>query len=93
MITLEWYHSEGSREPHEVDLDWAPPSAYSPGYAYLHKNIQYIEKEDEMTGEKRMVWDYDEAVLSRTNYAIYAAEKAQADVEYVACMTDVDLDV
>ena len=96
MITLEWYHTQGTQteKPAEVDLTSAPASAYSPiGYVYLRKNIQRIEVTDPVTGETSEVWDYDEAVLTRADYGIYAAEQAQANLDYLACMTDVDLDI
>lgn len=87
MINIEWYHSEGTMQeaPLPVNLDW------SPNAVYLHKNVQRIEKTDEQ-GQKYEVWDYDEAILTRADYAIYLAEQATANVEYVAMMTDVDLD-
>ena len=95
MITLEWYHTQGTQEerPAEVDLTSAPASSYSQGFVYLRKNIQRIEVEDPTTGETHEVWDYDEAILTRADYGIYAAEQAQANLDYLACMTDVDLDI
>lgn len=95
MIILEWYHTQGTQaeRPAEVDLDSAPASAYSQGYVYLRKNIQRIEVEDPTTGETYEVWDYDEAVLTRADYGIYSAEQVQANVDYIAVMSDIDLDV
>ena len=96
MITLEWIHVQGTQEerPAEVDLSNAKQSSLSPiGYVYLRKNIQRIEVTDPVTGETTEVWDYDEAILTRADYGIYAAEQAQANLDYLACMTDVDLDI
>ena len=72
-MTLEWYHSEGTIKPAEVCLDW------SPNNVYLHKNIRLEERED-IDGRKYDMWVYDEAKLSRSDYAIYAAEQTAEDI-------------
>lgn len=85
-MNIAWHHSEGATKPDEVCLNWSPKNVY------LHRNIEQIEKTDEQ-GNAYLVWAYEEAKLSRADYAIYAAELAQANVEYVAVMTDIDLDI
>ena len=88
-MELEWYESEGTQEvaPAPVNLDW------SEVLVYLHRNVERVTKEDPVSGETYEVWQYEEAVLSRADYAIYLAELAESNVEYLAIMTDVDLDV
>ena len=72
-MTIEWYHSESTIKPAEVCLDWSPKNVY------LHQNIRKEERED--YGDiKYTVWVYDEARLSRADYAIYATEQTQADI-------------
>lgn len=85
-MNIEWYQSESTVKPAEICLDWSPRNVY------LHRNIR-LEEREEIDGRKYDIWVYEEAKLSRADYAIYAAEQAQANVEYVACMADIDLDV
>lgn len=70
---MKWYHSEGAIKPDEVCLNWSPKNVY------LHRNIEQIEKTDEQ-GNTYLVWAYEEAKLSRADYAIYAAEQNTNDI-------------
>ena len=63
----------------------------TPTMVYLRRNIEQITREED--GVEVTLWSYEEACLTRSDYAIYAAELAQANVEYVAVMSDIDLDV
>lgn len=81
---MNWYHSEGATKPETVDLNWSPKNVY------LHRNIEQVEKEDEH-GETHKVWSYDEAVISKAEYASSLAYQNQANIDFIAMMTDVDL--
>lgn len=71
-MNIEWYQSESMTKPDQICLNW------SPKYAYLHKNIH--EEERDFGGMSRMLWVYDEAKLTRADYAIYAAEQTAEDI-------------
>lgn len=58
----------------------------------LRKNIERIEKEDPSTGEKVQMWQYEEAVLTREEYARKVAYDNAAKIEYVAMMADIDIE-
>ena len=84
-MLIEWYQSESSVKPDEICLDWSPKNVY------LHKNIRQEERED-IDGNTREVWVYDEAKLTRADYAIYAAEQNTNDlIEAEQEITDQDL--
>ena len=72
-MNIEWYQSESTIKPEEVCLDWSPKNVY------LHRNIRQEERTD-ADGETHMMWVYDEAKLSRADYAIYAAEHNTNDI-------------
>ena len=84
-MNIEWYQSESTIKPAEVCLDWSPKNVY------LHRNIRLEERED-IDGRKYDMWVYDEAKLSRADYAIYAAEQNTADlIEAEQEITEQDL--
>lgn len=72
-MTLEWYQSESTIKPDEICLDWSPKNVY------LHRNIR-LEEREEIDGRKYDMWVYEEAKLSRADYAIYAAEHNTNDI-------------
>lgn len=72
-MILEWYQSESTVKPDEICLDWSPKTVY------LHRNIRQEDRED-IDGVKVKMWVYDEAKLSRADYAIYAAEQNTNDI-------------
>ena len=59
---MEFYKSESLEKP--VTLDFSS----SPTTVYIRKNIEQVEVDDVETGEKKMVWKYDEAKVSKTDY-------------------------
>jgi hypothetical protein len=83
---IEWYQSESMIRPDPVCLDW------SPNNVYLHRNVHEEERKN-LNGSTYTMWVYEEAKLSRADYAIYASEQVQANVDYIAVMSDIDLDV
>lgn len=84
MIKLEYYRSESNGRPDEIEMDSSPTTVY------LRKNITTEERVEE-DGSKRTVYVYDEAKLSRQDYAIYCEENNAANIDYIAMMTDVEL--
>ena len=50
---------------------------------YLRKNITEKQREDEMTGETKTYYEYDEAALSFADYEIYVDEQRLDDIETV----------
>lgn len=72
-MNIEWYQSESTVKPAEVCLDWSPRNVY------LHRNIRQEERED-IDGQTVTMWVYEEAKLSRADYAIYAAEQNTNDI-------------
>lgn len=72
-MNIRWYKSESTIKPDEICLDWSPKNVY------LHKNARKEEREDE-DGVKIVRWVYEEAKLSRADYAIYAAEQNTNDI-------------
>ena len=76
-MKLNWYESEGTQDiaPDPVNLNW------SEILVYLHRNVRRVTKTNSITGEIYEVWQYDEAQLTRSDYAIYLAEQAMGGVE------------
>ena len=87
MIELNWYTSESDGYPEDVDMNSSPTTVY------LRRNIEEVEREDPETGDTHTVYVYEEAKLSHADYAIYREELNAANIDYIAAMTDVDLDV
>ena len=68
-----WYKSESTARPEIVD------STSSKVYVYVHKNIEEVEREDEQTGNKYIVYVYDETKIPKEVYSIFE-EQMQADL-------------
>lgn len=71
-MNIVYYHSEGSKKPNTVEL--------TPSVVYLRKNIKQITHYDPVIKETITEWSYDEAVLSHSDYAIYAADQNTNDI-------------
>lgn len=84
-MNIAWYHSASAIKPGAICLDWSPKNVY------LHRNFNQVEKIDDQ-GNTYLEWEYEEAKISRADYAIYAAENADAKAEYVAMMSDIDIE-
>lgn len=72
-MNIEWYQSESTIKPAKICLDWSPRNVY------LHRDIRQEERED-IDGQTVTMWIYEEAKLSRADYAIYAAEQNAEDI-------------
>lgn len=81
-----WYKSQSTVRP------ITPDTTSSHYYVYLRKNIEQIETEDE-SGNTYIMYEYDELKIPKEMYPLYAAEqKDRADIEYLAMMSDIELD-
>lgn len=82
---MEWYQSESNTMPAEVDLESSPTTVY------FRRNIREVERENER-GEKYTVYVYDEATMPKSEYASHQAYTNQANIDFIAMMTDVELE-
>ena len=67
---------------------------------YLRQNIVENIKTDEMSGEETVFYEYEEAKLTKQEYQEYLKEleiidiqKQRADIDYIAIMSGIDLEV
>lgn len=54
---------------------------------YLHKNI--VEKTDD---EGNTYYEYEEIKMTKAEYQAYLLKKQRADIDYIALMSDIDLE-
>lgn len=86
------------RNWHEAIADEAPElidAASSPTTVYVRKDIHEVERKDETTGETRIEYHYLEKELTPIEYANKVSqdnEDTLAKLEYVAMMTDIDIE-
>ena len=66
-MNLGWYKSESTVKPLEVD------ETTSKKYIYIRKNITEVQKNDD-EGGTYTYFEYDEAKLTHSEYAIYLKE-------------------
>lgn len=78
-MELNFYESESTVEPDEVD------AVSSPTTVYIRKNIRQ-ETHTDVDGDEPAVWKYDEAKVSRQEFEAYQTEKLQADIAYLFMM-------
>lgn len=77
-MKIEWYKSESTVKPHEVDYESSPTTVY------LHRKIKSYAK-DEVT-----YWTYEEAKLTPAEYTVYAAEQTRQDnLAIMSALTDI----
>ena len=93
-MKMNYTKSESTIKPELVD------TTSSKTTVYLRKNIIEKERVDEETGESTPYYEYDEAKLTKEEYQEYLKEleivdiqKQRADIDYIALMTGVDLEV
>ena len=67
---------------------------------YLRQNIVENIKTDEMSGKETVFYEYEEAKLTKAEYQEYLKEleiidiqKQRADIDYIALMSGIDLEV
>ena len=84
-MLINWKYAESTDRPLDVD------EVSSPTSVYLAKDIAEKQKED-TDGETVTYYEYQSAVLSKAEYNMYLTEKLQSDVDFLAMMTDVDME-
>ena len=93
-MKLNYVKSQSSVKPDLVD------TTSSKVVVYLRQNIVENIKTDEMSGEKTVFYEYEEAKLTKAEYQEYLKEleiidiqKQRADIDYIALMSGIDLEV
>ena len=93
-MKLNFIKSQSSVKPDLVD------TTSSKVVVYLRQNIVENIKTDEMSGEETVFYEYDEAKLTKEEYKEYLKEleiidiqKQRADIDYIALMSGIDLEV
>lgn len=82
---MEFYKTESLTRPLDVDTE---SSAH---YNYVRQNIEEVEREE--NGQSITVYIYDECKIPKESWALYLTTvQNTADIEYIAAMTDVDLE-
>ena len=93
-MKLNYIKSQSSVKPDLVD------TTSSKAVVYLRQNIVENIKTDEMSGEETVFYEYEEAKLTKQEYQEYLKEleivdiqKQRADIDYIALMSGIDLEV
>ena len=93
-MKLNYIKSQSSVKPDLVD------TTSSKVVVYLRQNIVENIKTDEMSGEEIVFYEYEEAKLTKQEYQEYLKEleiidiqKQRADIDYIALMSGIDLEV
>ena len=93
-MKLNFIKSQSSVKPDLVD------TTSSRTTVYVRQNIVENKKIDEMSGEETVFYEYEEAKLTKEEYAEYLKElklidiqKQRADIDYIALMSGIDLEV
>ena len=89
-MKLNYIKSQSSVKPDLVD------TTSSKVVVYLRQNIVENIKTDEMTGEKTVFYEYEEAKLTKEEYREYLKEleiidiqQQRADIDYIMLMTGI----
>ena len=93
-MKLNYIKSQSSVKPELVD------TTSSKTTVYIRQNIIENIKTDEMSGEETVFYEYEEAKLTKEEYQEYLKEleiidiqKQRADIDYIALMSGIDLEV
>ena len=93
-MKLNFIKSQSSVKPDLID------TTSSKVVVYLRQNIVENIKTDEMSGEETVFYEYEEAKLTKQEYQEYLKEleiidiqQQRADIDYIALMTGIDLEV
>ena len=93
-MKMNYVKSQSSVKPDLID------TTSSKTTVYIRQNIVENIKTDEMTGEKTVFYEYEEAKLTKEEYQEYLKEleiidiqKQRADIDYIALMSGIDLEV
>ena len=93
-MKLNYVKSQSSVKPELID------TTSSKTTVYLRKNIIEKERVDKETGDSTTYYEYEEAKLTKKEYKEYLKEleiidiqKQRADIDYIALMSGIDLEV
>ena len=93
-MKLNYVKSQSSVKPELVD------TTSSKTTVYIRKNIVENKKTYEMSGKETVFYEYEEAKLTKAEYKEYLKEleiidiqKQRADIDYIALMSGIDLEV
>ena len=93
-MKLDYIKSQSSGKPDLVD------ATSSKTTVYIRQNIVENIKTDEMSGKETVFYEYEEAKLTKAEYKEYLKEleiidiqKQRADIDYIALMSGIDLEV
>ena len=93
-MKLNYVKSQSSVKPDLVD------TTSSKVVVYLRQNIVENIKTDEMSGKETVFYEYEEAKLTKAEYQEYLKEleiidiqQQRADIDYIALMSGIDLEV
>ena len=93
-MKLNYVKSQSSVKPDLLD------TTSSKTTVYIRQNIIENIKTDEMSGEETVFYEYEEAKLTKAEYQEYLKEleiidihKQRADIDYIALMSGIDLEV
>ena len=93
-MKLNFVKSQSSVKPDLVD------TTSSKTTVYIRQNIVENIKTDEMSGKETIFYEYEEAKLTKAEYQEYLKEleiidiqKQRADIDYIALMSGIDLEV
>ena len=93
-MKLNYIKSQSSVKPDLID------TTSSKTTVYIRQNIVENKKTDEMSGKEIVFYEYEEAKLTKAEYKEYLKEleiidiqKQRADIDYIALMSGIDLEV
>lgn len=93
-MILNYVKSQSSIKPELID------TTSSKTTVYLRKNIVEVEKTNESDNTSTTFYEYEEAKLTKQEYQEYLKEleiidiqKQRADIDYIALMSGIDLEV
>lgn len=90
-MELNYELREGSQENEPQLID----TSSSNTVVYVRRNVREIERTDEMSGDTIHLWQYEEAELTRREFENYFSQvltKDRADIEFIAMVSDIDLE-
>ena len=93
-MKMNYVKSESTIKPESID------TTSSKTTVCIRKNIIEKERMDKETGDYTTYYEYDEAKLTKEEYQEYLKEleiidiqKQRADIDYIALMSGIDLEV
>ena len=93
-MKMNYVKSESTIKPELID------TTSSKTTVYIRQNIVENKKTDEMSGKETVFYEYEEAKLTKAEYKEYLKEleiidiqKQRADIDYIALMSGIDLEV